>query len=103
MDTAADATVSPPLHEAARRGHADIVEVLIHAGSNIHATTSNPDKTVHRHCHHLTPLHFAARSGDVRCVELLLNAGARADAMAYDNQTPLHFASKKTVSLSTDY
>ena len=35
MDTAADATVSPPLHEAAQRGHADIVEVLIHAGSNI--------------------------------------------------------------------
>ncbi|MBR4107832.1 MAG: ankyrin repeat domain-containing protein [Akkermansia sp.] len=86
-----------PLHEAARRGHADIVEVLIHAGSNIHATTSNPDKTVHRHCHHLTPLHFAARSGDVRCVELLLNAGARADAMAYDNQTPLHFASKNSL------
>lgn len=83
-----------PLHEAARRGHADIVEALICAGANIHATTSCSDKAVSHHCHHLTPLHFAARSGDVRCVELLLKAGARADAMAYNNRTPLHYASK---------
>ncbi len=83
-----------PLHEAARRGHADIVEALICAGANIHATTSCSDKVVNRACNLLTPLHFAARSGSVRCVELLLKAGARADAMAYHNHTPLHLAGK---------
>jgi ankyrin repeat protein len=58
------------LHEAAKRGHAEIVELLVAHGADVHAREPG-DNT--------TPLHWAAAGGHVEIVRRLLDAGADVD------------------------
>ncbi|KAK4053696.1 phosphate system positive regulatory protein pho81 [Microbotryomycetes sp. JL201] len=55
-----------PLTHAASEGHADCVNVLLKAGSDVHA----------RDEFRRTPIHYAAWQGHIDCVNLLLAAGA---------------------------
>ncbi|PNH07611.1 Ankyrin-3 [Tetrabaena socialis] len=73
---------SSPLHDACRRGHAEVAEVLLVAGASVAAKTNNGT----------TPLHAA---GDKRVVEVLLGAGASVAAKDFDGKHPLHVASEK--------
>ncbi|KAK4048708.1 phosphate system positive regulatory protein pho81 [Microbotryomycetes sp. JL221] len=55
-----------PLTHAASEGHVECVNVLLQAGSNVHA----------RDEFRRTPIHYAAWQGHIDCVNLLLAAGA---------------------------
>ncbi len=71
------------LHWAAKKGNAEIAEVLIGAGADLEAVTR-----IGAH----TPLHIAAEAGRGSVVELLAEAGANANATTTTGATPLHFA-----------
>ena len=51
-----------PLHEAARGGHDDILQLLLNHGASVNAVDNDGD----------TPLHDAAREGHVKCVKVCL-------------------------------
>lgn len=55
-----------PLSHASSEGHAESVNVLLQAGSNVHA----------RDEFRKTPIHYAAWQGHIDCINLLLAAGA---------------------------
>ncbi|KAL8820994.1 MAG: hypothetical protein Q9223_000908 [Gallowayella weberi] len=57
------------LHDAAERGFADILQVLIQHGADLRAKDKEKD----------TPLSYAAASGNISCVQLLLEAGVPID------------------------
>ncbi|KAM0792180.1 hypothetical protein ACM66B_004877 [Microbotryomycetes sp. NB124-2] len=67
-----------PLTHAASEGHADCVNVLLQAGSNVHA----------RDEFRRTPIHYAAWQGHIDCVNLLLAAGASSSS-ATDDEAPV--------------
>ena len=56
-----------PLHKAARKGHKDIVELLIAKGANVNAADKYGE----------TPLFWAARNGHKDVAELLRKHGAK--------------------------
>ncbi len=72
-----------PLHWAALNGNAEMAEILIRAGANVHATTRIGA---------YTPLFMAAKAGFPAVVELILTAGAIAKTPAIDGITPLMMA-----------
>jgi ankyrin repeat protein len=72
-----------PLHLAAFFGHPDGVRVLLEAGADTEAETTNSFVRAVR------PLHSAAANRDVECCRLLLDAGADVNAMQADGFTPL--------------
>lgn len=57
-----------PLSHASSEGHAESVNILLQAGSNVHA----------RDEFRKTPIHYAAWQGHIDCINLLLAAGASA-------------------------
>lgn len=63
--TAGDADGSTALHHAARKGHNDIVALLINASAPVNAVNLD----------HSTPLHWAARKNNVGAIRLLLESG----------------------------
>jgi len=67
-----------PLHLAAQKGLAKMMQALVQAGAN-------PNK---RDFWGLTPLHYAARSGSTDCVRILLQAGANALARTNNKEIP---------------
>ncbi len=70
---------------AAGAGHAEIVSLLIAAGTE---TGEGPE--------YVTPLHTAAWAGDVAMAELLLDAGAPVDGRSAGfGNTPLHAAAER--------
>ena len=71
-----------PLHDAAYRGYADVVKLLLAAGADVNAKDSFGD----------TPLHAAAINGQADVVKLLLAAGADVNAKGWIGYTPLHHA-----------
>ncbi len=74
-----------PLHWAAERGHAGVVEILLGASADVSAVTRIGS---------YTPLHLASRRGDAGGVEALLDAGADPEAVTTNSGvTPLHLAS----------
>lgn len=79
---ARDSSGSCPVHLAAERGHAHVVELLIQHGTDISCCNGLKQ----------TPLHAAAGGVSSDSVRLLLDAGG--DIMARDNagRTPLHVA-----------
>jgi len=73
------------LHDAASRGHGEVVAQLLAAGSYVHAATLLLE----------TPLHFAAQQGHGGVVAQLLSADARiCDAKNYLSDTALHGAAE---------
>ena len=103
-----------PLHLAARKGHRDVVELLVAEGADVNAR--NEEQRTPLYCaiqHHAvdvvrllvgktdlatgdllgrTPLHYAAAAGDTGIVRLLLEAGAETKAKDSRGLTPLHLA-----------
>ncbi|XP_065901976.1 CARD- and ANK-domain containing inflammasome adapter protein-like isoform X2 [Dysidea avara] len=71
-----------PLHTAANRGHAEVVELLIRLGADVSAVEKNQS----------SPLHIAASYGHVEVVELLIRLGADVSAVDKNQHTPLHIA-----------
>ncbi|KAI5479290.1 CDK inhibitor PHO81 [Pseudohyphozyma bogoriensis] len=59
-----------PLHHAASEGHTESVNVLLKAGSNVHAKDE----------FRKTPIHYAAWQGHIDVIVLLLAAGATSEA-----------------------
>jgi ankyrin repeat protein len=71
-----------PLHQAAYKGHKEIVELFIAEGADVDA---KDDKGY-------TPLHWAARNGHKEIAELLIAKGADVNAKADGGRTPLDMA-----------
>jgi cytohesin len=74
--------VKPPLHEAASRGHKEIVQLLIAKGANVKAKTDDGN----------TPLHSAVAKEHENIAELLIAKGADVNAKDNKGNTPLHLA-----------
>ena len=68
-----------PLHAAARKGLKEVVELLIHEGTDVNAKSDDG----------WTPLHYAANK---ETAELLIAKGADVNAKAEDGVAPLHVA-----------
>ncbi|KAG8406698.1 hypothetical protein J3459_013951 [Metarhizium acridum] len=74
-----------PLHQAAQKGHNDVVRLLLKWGATL--TTDSQGRT---------PLHLAARHGKIAVVRLLLEEQPALDPEALDNEglTPADLAAK---------
>ena len=72
-----------PLHQAAMKGHEEIVSVLLDAGCPIDVANVNSDSA----------LHYAAGSGAVEVMVVLVERGLDVNRKDDDGQTPLHWAS----------
>jgi ankyrin repeat protein len=70
------------LHLAAGHGHANVVKILLRAGSNFNATTRCKE----------TPLHFAAEHGDYDTFRHLIESGADLEAETAASETALEIA-----------
>jgi len=71
------------LHQAAGRGHLDLVSWLLKQGADANRREST---------YQLVPLHLAARGGYLEVVRLLLKGGADLQAREKDNETALYYA-----------
>lgn len=80
-DTATQAT---PLREAARAGHPQTAETLLHHGAELEA----------RDIYNATPLHNAAGFNALDMVETLITKGADIHATDAMGETPLHWAAR---------
>ena len=78
---------STPLHGAAEGGHGEIVELLITAGADLHATTVSMLGGGG-----WIPLHSAARQGHRGIVELLIEMGTDVNTMDSAGKSTLHDA-----------
>ena len=79
---AAGAEIGDALHEAARGGHAEVVNVLLENGASVAAKDAA--------C--WTPLHWAARQGETEVVQLLVLRGADTDPLDRFKCAPLYLA-----------
>ena len=112
------AAADSPVADAAVRGDAEAVRVLLERGADVQTARpdgmtalhwaamhgdpemagmllyagANPEATT-RIGHH-TPLHVAGRSGRAEVVQALLEAGADANALTTSGATPLHLAAQ---------
>ncbi|XP_076323734.1 uncharacterized protein LOC143232334 isoform X2 [Tachypleus tridentatus] len=74
-----------PLHLAVCRGHEEVTEMLLKAGSRVNSKTRyTSDKS--------TALHVAASRGFPKIVDMLLNSGAKIDVLDSSDRTPLFLA-----------
>ena len=76
------------LHFAARRGHCDVIRVLLEAGADPNSVFNLMG---------WSPLYSAAYHGHVDAVRLLLSAGADPTVYDLDGMTPLHVAASKNL------
>ena len=74
-----------PIHAAARRGHADIVALLLECGADLEGQGG----------YNQTPLHLAPWSGNLEVGRYLLDHGANINAREEDDWTPLHWAVRR--------
>ena len=96
---AKDAEGSTPMLIAAKRGHLDVVEMLItsmarcgeelHDASLLRLVLSTADAQGN------SCLHWAARKGHLDVARSLLEAGSNVDAKNLEEATPLHWAARK--------
>jgi ankyrin repeat protein len=77
------------LHQAAEHGHADVIEVLLHAKGREGSKPPNPD--LPRLRDGSTPLHLSAQGGHDNAVRALANV-AFLNSIDDLGQTPLHRA-----------
>ena len=78
------------LHLAAEfKCSAEIVNILIEAGADVHAVNG----------YQSSPLHFASKYSSVPVVKVLLEAGADVHAVAYNQYSPLHLASLQNLAV----
>lgn len=94
-----------PLHEAAGRGHVEIVGVLLAAGARRNPRASmakcllascvqRPDIFTHE-AGGVTPLHLAAQRGQEKVIRVLVEAGASVDILGGAlAEPPLHLATR---------
>ena len=75
-------TWGTPIHEAAKRGNAEIVGLLLEQGADPSVTASKG----------MTPLHSAAEGGSVEATQYLLDHGADVNALTTLEQPPIHYA-----------
>jgi hypothetical protein len=71
-----------PLHTAARKGHTDILSLLLKHGADMEARVMSDE----------TPLHQASMQGNVEAGRCLLDHGADINSRARSNMTPLFAA-----------
>ena len=83
--TCDDLQISTALHSAAHFNQAGAIDVLVEAGANIEARTSNGH----------TPLHSASLRSNLEALTALLKHGAHVNAQTISLQTPLDFAVRK--------
>ena len=74
-----------PLNSAAAAGHARVVELLLDAGADVHATQAGG----------YTALHSAAANGDARMCRLLLARGADPGRTSDDGRSPADLAAER--------
>ena len=72
-----------PLHQAALKGHKEMVSLLLDAVCPIDVVDINGSNA----------LHYAARGGAVEVIGFLMEHGLNVNGENYDGQTPLHSAS----------
>ncbi|KAJ1471057.1 ankyrin repeat-containing domain protein [Baffinella frigidus] len=82
---ASDGFGTTPLIMAADGGHAEIAQLLIHAGADTAAKIKGG----------FTPLSMAARAGKHAVVQVLLDAGADVSPLDDAKSTPLHSAAQE--------
>ncbi|KAK4008902.1 ankyrin-1 [Daphnia magna] len=73
------------LHYAAEQGHADIIDVLLVAGSFVNAMDFEG----------MTPLYLASARGNTEAVQALVQHSANINLRATDKSTPLHSAASR--------
>lgn len=73
------------LHYAAEQGHADIIDLLLQAGSFVNAMDFEG----------MTPLYLAAARGNRDAVQALVLSSANINLRATDKSTPLHSAASR--------
>jgi ankyrin repeat protein len=73
------------LHVAVKKGHAEVVPVLLRYGADVNARDNQNQ----------TPLHHASELGYVEIAQLLLDHGADTSARNKDDNTPLYVAVAK--------
>ena len=71
------------LHWAAKKGDADLAQMLLYAGANVKATTRLGN---------YTPLIMASETGNAKMIEMLLKAGADPKVATVNGTTPLMLA-----------
>jgi len=74
------------LHLAAFFAHLEATRLLLDAGAEVDAVSSNPMR--------VTPLHSAAAAGDVAICRLLVERGADVNAVQRDSFRPIHAAAE---------
>lgn len=77
--------LTAPLYQASKRGHLDVVELLLNQGAQI-------DKPRHVEGCLYTPLYVSALRGHVSVVEVLLSRGAEIEGRTTRGHTPLSVA-----------
>jgi ankyrin repeat protein len=83
MSTHGDQCQSTPLHLASSRRDAEIAQLLIKHGADVHARDQSQSM----------PLHLASSKGDAETAQLLIKHGADVHARDQSQSTPLHRAS----------
>jgi ankyrin repeat protein len=78
-----------PMHEAARYGNVEAIELLLENCADKNIVTTEDDRTLPAGS---TPLHFASTYGQSDCVDILLEAGADANIVNEVGETPVHHA-----------
>ena len=74
-----------PLHLALEKGHSEAAAVLLRAGADLLAVTTNG----------YSILHHASRYGNYEVAKAAIKAGANLSAEAYAGFTPLHYAARE--------